>query len=212
MCTLQAEGVQLYIEIRDSDPPGHKPDELVDTLLINHKEPVGEESAARVHSGMYEFVSMELVIAIKCIENFQGSDCSQCVPGFTGPDCQQTDDCTGVNCSGNGRCVDGVDSFNCSCDPGFTGELCQTNIDECAGVNCSGNGWCVDGIDSFSCNCSAGYTGTQCEVNIDDCVGVNCNGNGECLDGVNSFTCECSPGYTGKLCHIQGNIIAKCTF
>ena len=138
LCMLQGESVQLYIEIRDADSPDQKPDDfLVDTFLINHNESVGEESAKQVHSGMYGFVSMKLVIVVTCIENFQGSDCSQCVPGFTG-------------------------------------ELCQTNISKC--------------------------------------VGVNCSGNGECLDGVNSFTCECSPGYTGKLCHIQGNIIAKCTF
>ena len=51
LCTLQGEGVQLYIEIRDDDPPGQKPDELVNILLIDHNYPVGEESATRVHSG-----------------------------------------------------------------------------------------------------------------------------------------------------------------
>ena len=106
---LQGEGVQLYIEIWDADPPHAKPDELVDILLIEHNESVGEESTVRVHSGIYEFVSMKLIITVTCIENFQGSDCSQCVPGFTGPDCQTNiDDCLGVNCSGNGQCVDGA--------------------------------------------------------------------------------------------------------
>ena len=37
-----------------------------------------------------------------------------------------TDDCIGVNCSANGRCVNGVDSFRCACDPGYTGDLCET--------------------------------------------------------------------------------------
>ena len=141
---LQGEGVQLYIEIWDDDPPGIQyPDELVDILLIEHNESVGEESTTRVHSGMYGFVSIKLMIIVTCIENFQGSACSQCFPGLTGPDCQtKTDDCVGVTCSGNGQCVDGVNSFKCSCAPGFTGDLCQTNIDDCVGVNCSGNGLC----------------------------------------------------------------------
>ena len=115
---LQDEGVQLYIEIWDADPPHAKPDELVDILSIDHNELVGQESTTRVHSGMYEFVSMKLVITVTCMKNFQGSNCSQCVPGFTGMECQvNIDDCVGVNCSGNGWCVDGVESFNCSCDP-----------------------------------------------------------------------------------------------
>ena len=161
---LQDEGIQLYIVVWDADPPQAKPDELVDILLIDHNESVGEESATQVYSGMYEFVSMELMIAVICIENFQGSDCSQCVPGFSSPDCLPVDDCIEVNCSENGQCVDGVNNFNCSCDPGFTGELCQTNTDECVGVNCSGNGECLDGVNSFICKCSLGYTGEVCDI------------------------------------------------
>ena len=112
---LQSEGVQLYIEIWDADPPGiAKPDELIDILMIDHNESVGEESTTRVHSGMNKFVSMELVITVSCAENFQGSNCSQCVPGFTDLDCQQINysDCVQLNC-GNGECVDGVNSFTC---------------------------------------------------------------------------------------------------
>ena len=55
----------------------------------------------------------------------------------------------------HGDCVDGVNLFHYTCDPGFTGELCQTNIDDCVGVTCSGNGVCVDGVNSFTCQCIA---------------------------------------------------------
>ena len=63
-----------------------------------------------------------------------------------------------------GHCLDGLDSFNCRCDPGFTGEQCQTNIDDCVGVRCSGNGECLDGVNSFTCECSPGYTGPHCDI------------------------------------------------
>ena len=105
-----------------------------------------------------------------------------------------------VDCSGNGRCVDGVNTFTCNCDPGFTGELCQTKINDCVGVDCSGNGQCVDGVNAFTCNCVPGYIGELCQTNIDDCVGVDCSRNGQCVDGVNSFTCECSTGFSGPQC------------
>ena len=162
--TLQGEGVQLYIEIRDADSPRQMPDTLIDTMLIDHNEPVGEESATQVYSGIYGFVSMKLVITVNCTENFQGSNRSQCAPGFSGPDCQQIDYCIGVICNGNGQCVNGVNSFNCSCVPGFTGELCQTNIDECVGISCIGNGECLDVVNSFTCECSPGYTGPLCDI------------------------------------------------
>ena len=42
--------------------------------------------------------------------------------------------------------MDGVDTFTCSCDLGFTGANCQTNINDCLETNCSRHGQCVDGV------------------------------------------------------------------
>ena len=65
--------------------------------------------------------------------------------------------------------MDGMDTAHCStCDPGFTGVCCQTNIDDCVGVNCSGNEVCVDGVNNFTCQCTAGFSGPLCsESGID---------------------------------------------
>ncbi len=58
----------------------------------------------------------------------------------------------------------GIATFTCSCDPGYTGTICETNIDDCVNRNCSGNGVCVDGVDSFGCECESGLTGETCSL------------------------------------------------
>ena len=73
----------------------------MDILLIDHSLPVGESTQRQTYDGMFGFVTMDLNITVFC------------VTGFTGADCLEVDDCVGVNCSGNGRCVDGVNSFTC---------------------------------------------------------------------------------------------------
>ena len=142
------QGVQVYIEIRDDD--GGNDNKLIDLLLIDHNLPVAE-SLQQNHTGIYNLVTMNLTITVFC------------VPGFTGPDCNETDHCFGVNCSGNGECsMDGMGTFHCACNPDFTGELCQTNIDDCVDVDCSGNGLCMDGLNNFTCDCVPGFSGPLC--------------------------------------------------
>ena len=116
----------------------------MDYFTINHNLTV-EESLHRNHTGFYQTVTMDLTITVFCAENFGGLDCTQCVSGFTGPNCNETDliHYSGVNCSDNGVCRNVVNNFQCMCIPGFTGVLCQTNINDCVGVDCTGNGWCT---------------------------------------------------------------------
>ena len=111
----------------------------MDYLTINHNLPVGELLREN-HTGHFQTVTMDLTITVFCAENFEGSNCTQCVPGLTGPDCNETDYCSEVSCGDNGVCRNVVNSFQCMCAPGFTGMLCQTNIDNCVGVDCTGNG------------------------------------------------------------------------
>ena len=99
----------------------------------------------------------------------------------------------------------GVNTFDCICNPGFTGALCNVvnNINDCT-INGCLNGEClVDAATGIGeCTCDPGFTGERCQTNIDDCVGVNCSGNGVCVDGNNTFSCECSAGFEGELCNM----------
>ncbi|KAI6661003.1 Phosphatidylinositol phosphatase PTPRQ-like isoform X5 [Oopsacas minuta] len=61
----------------------------------------------------------------------------------------------------NGNCVEEFGESICQCIPGFTGDICDTNIDECLGASCD-HGTCMDGINSFTCECDNGYQGQLC--------------------------------------------------
>ena len=73
-----------------------------------------------------------------------------------------TDSCRDRPC-GNHTCIDGINTFICECRAGFTGDLCDENIDDCASHACENEATCMDGVDSYSCVCAAGYTGQFCE-------------------------------------------------
>ena len=126
------QGVQLFIEIHDHDVGSdnrwgaNTPDEFIDTIMIDHNRAVGIPQRLD-QGGTYGFVTMDLNITVFCVENFAEPDCSQCVPGFIGPDCKTNiNDCLSNPCAPHGKCLDGIASFMCNCEQGFTGELCQT--------------------------------------------------------------------------------------
>jgi hypothetical protein len=64
--------------------------------------------------------------------------------------------------------VDNVNGFACNCHAGFSGVLCQTNINECASNPClaPGTSSCSDNVNGFTCNCVAGYSDVLCQTEI----------------------------------------------
>lgn len=108
----------------------------------------------------------------------------------------------------------GVNTFDCICNPGFTGALCNVvnNINDCT-INGCLNGEClVDAATGIGeCTCDPGFTGQRCQTNIDDCVGVSCSGNGICIDGINSFSCDCRAGFEGQLCNVLSLTSDNCS-
>jgi hypothetical protein len=73
--------------------------------------------------------------------------------------------CASNPCQNGGTCRrDLPNLFRCSCLPGYSGTLCQTNINECASNPCQNGGTCVDAINSFSCQCAAPFVGFYCSL------------------------------------------------
>ena len=121
---------------------------------------------------------------------------------IAGKNCEiNVDNCANQPCH-HGHCIDGVDSFTCVCQPGFTGQLCQVQINECLSTPspCMHGGQCVDLVGGFECKCPAGTGGLRCENNVNDCFSNPCQNKGKCIDGINRYTCECPDGYAGQNC------------
>lgn len=130
----------------------------------------------------------------------------ECCAGFFGPQCQP---CPGKDsvCSGNGICLDGVNSTGaCMCGDGFNGTSCETCTEGKYGVHCDQVCPCIHGIcnqgplGDGSCECDVGWRGVNCEQEItkDSCNGT-CHTSANCLlsaDGTAS--CQCAAGFQGN--------------
>jgi len=99
--------------------------------------------------------------------------------------------------------------FECKCLSGFTGTLCEIDIDDCENIECQNDGTCVDLIDNFNCACPEGFVGDLCEIDVDVCaMGNLCGVHGTCIDQKEGFNCKCDEGWQGALCDER---ISACT-
>ncbi|XP_059161145.1 protocadherin Fat 4-like [Physella acuta] len=133
-----------------------------------------------------------------CSDDFEGD-------GFT---CQQIDHCKlqtiGEQCV-HGVCKDGINSFQCLCNEGYTGKLCEvspTEEDPCQNNSCRNNAACKPTNDKkdYICVCGPGWTGKLCDSNIEDCTPTSCPGIETCVDGIMSFSCKCPADRIGHQC------------
>ncbi|XP_021582786.2 delta and Notch-like epidermal growth factor-related receptor [Ictidomys tridecemlineatus] len=128
-----------------------------------------------------------------------------CEDQYVGTFCEEFDACQRKPCQNQASCVDADEkqdgrNFTCLCLPGYTGELCQSQIDYCILDPCRNGATCVSSLNGFTCQCPEGYFGSACEEKVDPCASSPCQNNGTCYaDGVH-FTCSCSPGFTGSTC------------
>ena len=99
-------------------------------------------------------------------------------------ECERNED----NCHVNANCTNTEGSFNCSCNPGYTGD----------GINCTSMIIVVtDQSKSFevliTCFCFA-------STDVDECIlgEHTCHVNANCTDTDGSFNCTCREGYEGN--------------
>ena len=103
-----------------------------------------------------------------CIDSLDNFMCI-CPAWHAGLICsERIDPCLNpITCANNGRCVTNFNikpyGYSCECSPGFTGEMCEINIDDCISHPCK-HGRCIDRSNGFICQCYAGYHGVLCDV------------------------------------------------
>lgn len=65
-----------------------------------------------------------------------------------------------------GSCVDKVNDFECICAPGFSGRMCNEQINECASNPCKYGGTCTDLVNGYECHCTPDREGNQCQYKL----------------------------------------------
>ncbi|XP_023241480.1 slit homolog 2 protein-like [Centruroides sculpturatus] len=97
-----------------------------------------------------------------------------CPVGFSGDNCStNVDDCVENMCQNGATCVDGVNSYTCSCSEGYAGTFCEImpmvamlypQTSPCQQHDCK-HGVCFQpsGASDYICKCSPGFTGKRCE-------------------------------------------------
>uniref|UniRef100_A0A8D3DP39 Slit homolog 2 (Drosophila) n=1 Tax=Scophthalmus maximus TaxID=52904 RepID=A0A8D3DP39_SCOMX len=127
-------------------------------------------------------------------------------PGWLGqgvePGCQpcQRGACIQGECHATGH-----RGFTCTCNPGWTGAVCDQQVNNpCDGNKCI-HGTCLPiNSYSYSCRCQPGFAGVLCDEQDQDaanpCSLSRCK-HGKCrVSGLGEAYCECNSGYTGDAC------------
>uniref|UniRef100_A0A8C3R0R3 Sushi, von Willebrand factor type A, EGF and pentraxin domain-containing protein 1 n=1 Tax=Cyanoderma ruficeps TaxID=181631 RepID=A0A8C3R0R3_9PASS len=77
---------------------------------------------------------------------------------------EDVNECSSSPCLNGAHCVDGKNSYSCTCAKGFTGLNCEVNINDCDSSPCLNQATCVDALNSYICKCPPGFTGSRCET------------------------------------------------
>ncbi|XP_045206201.2 sushi, von Willebrand factor type A, EGF and pentraxin domain-containing protein 1-like [Mercenaria mercenaria] len=131
--------------------------------------------------------------------------------------CNATNPCL-VNPCGEHRCLETSNGFICKCNSGYTGVLCQFQVDHCTPNPCHNEGSCENGVDNFTCICPEKFGGHLCEEAKDgptywtswsQCT-VTCNGGISNRTRVCAQNQTCSNQIESRLCNNVSCVVDNC--
>jgi hypothetical protein len=106
--------------------------------------------------------------------------------------------CSGVECSGQGRCVDDHGIAECECVPGYKADLLECVTDPCYQIECVGKGACIDVGGTAACSCDPGYKTDRLSCIVDPCYQYECPVDSSCQDVNGRPICTCDPGFKSE--------------
>ncbi|KAI8767258.1 mucin protein, partial [Biomphalaria glabrata] len=138
-----------------------------------------------------------------------GFTCSDCVEGRWGLSCNQSCNCVAINT----KHCDQV-SGRCQCKAGWTGPLCDQDVDECQNLAiCPTHTHCKNTDGGYMCVCDDGYIVKKKDATCEECdegyFGPSCTR--KCSCGTNFYcnkttgSCYCKKGWKGTNCDIDIN-------
>ena len=138
----------------------------------------------------------------------------QCPANFEGPKCQFAQIYTAHEnlCQNGVVCKKNVDSsFDCTCNPGFTGIFCETVIDAFSSNPCQNGASCYRfNFTEYVYSCPVGFSGQNCENDMNECSLNSCQNNGQCVDTFGPYSFVCPIGFAGKDC--EQTVADPCLF
>ncbi|XP_030636570.1 growth arrest-specific protein 6 [Chanos chanos] len=110
------------------------------------------------------------------------------------------DQCSSSPCNAKGtvRCEDKKGDFHCHCFTGWSGVMCEKDVNECSKRNGGCDHECNNTMGSYRCSCYQGYklSGHHMCLDVDECQDVpDVCGTARCNNLVGSYECLCEEGY-----------------
>ncbi|XP_059483774.1 fat-like cadherin-related tumor suppressor homolog isoform X2 [Neocloeon triangulifer] len=97
----------------------------------------------------------------RCLATPRSDYVCECLPRLSGKRCEYGRFCNPNPCRNGGVCEEGDSAPMCKCK-GFTGELCNVDVDECAHSPCLNGATCINEFGNFRCLCPPNATGHLC--------------------------------------------------